>query len=146
MTRTKEGALLTEIILEIFELSGLLIQEGDILTKDHGLTSARWKVLGALASVELATVSEIARIMGLTRQGVQRLTNELEKSELIYSKVNPKHQNARLFALTKKGKNIFNDLEKKQTVWVNSIANKLKAEDLELTSLVLQKVGKHLVI
>ena len=140
MKRTKEGTILTEIILEIFELSGLLILEGDALTKEFGLTSARWKVLGALAMANSATVPDIARTMGLTRQAVQRLANELKKEGLINSQTNPKHKSAKLYTLTPKGNFIFNELEKKQTIWINSIAKKLEADELQLTSSVLKKV------
>ena len=80
MKRTQQGALLTEIILETFKLNGLLVSAGDQLTKELGITSARWKVLGALSNEARAlTVPEIARKMGQSRQAVQRLTNEMVK-------------------------------------------------------------------
>jgi DNA-binding MarR family transcriptional regulator len=79
--------------------------------------------------------------MGLTRQAVQRLANEMVDDGLLYSKANPKHKRAKLLALTKKGEEVFEKLEKKQTLWINSIAEGLKAEDLELTSSVLQKLA-----
>jgi len=40
---------MTNLILEIFRVNGLLLAAGDRLTRDLGLTSARWQVLGALA-------------------------------------------------------------------------------------------------
>ncbi len=34
----------TQIVLEIFKLHGLLNAEGDEITKEFGLSSARWKL------------------------------------------------------------------------------------------------------
>jgi len=141
MKHSTEGKLLTDIVLEIFKLNGFLILEGDQLTKELGLSSARWKVLGALSgSQNPITVPEIARTMGLTRQAVQRLANEMIKDGLLYSQMNPCHKRAKLLALTKKGKEFFEKLEQKQIQWVNSIADGFKAKDLQIVSSVLQKV------
>jgi hypothetical protein len=48
-THTPAGAATTELILETFRLNGLLLEAGDRLVADIGLTSARWQVLGAIA-------------------------------------------------------------------------------------------------
>ena len=80
MKHTQKGSILTEIILETFKLSGLLVSEGDQLVMEAGLTSARWKILGALSYESTAmTVPDIARAMGQSRQAVQRLANEMTK-------------------------------------------------------------------
>ena len=74
--RTPKSEVLTALILEIFQLNGTLLAAGNQITKPHGMTSARWQIMGA---IELAgqplTVSQIARRMGLTRQAVQRIAN-----------------------------------------------------------------------
>ncbi len=142
MKHTPEGKQLTEIILEIFKLSGSLVAEGDLLTKDFGLNSARWKVLGALSnSANAITVANVARNMGLTRQAVQRIANEMVNDGLLCFQANPEHKRARLLVLTKTGEEIFEQLEKKQVLWVNSIAEQLKVKDLELTFDVLKKLS-----
>jgi DNA-binding MarR family transcriptional regulator len=141
MNHSTEGKLLTDIILEIFKLNGFLILEGDQITKELGLSSARWKVLGALSgSKNPITVPDIARMMGLTRQAVQRLVNEMIKDGLLYFQANPSHKRAKLLALTEKGKDFFERLEQKQIPWVNSIADGFEAKDLQIVYSVLQKV------
>src|SRR5438105_593010 len=69
--RTRVGERVTEVILAMFRASGLLLEAGDRLAANEGMTAARWQVLG---SIELAghplTVPQIARRMGLTRQTV----------------------------------------------------------------------------
>ena len=141
MKRTRKGRLLTEIILETFKLNGLLVAEGDQLVGAVGLTSARWKVLGALSSrEEPLTVPDIARAMGQSRQAVQRITNELVEEGLLETQVNPRHQRAKLLALTEIGKQAYQQAMEKQTPWVNSLASELQEADLELTSSVLKQL------
>ena len=84
MKHTHKGSLMTDIILDTFKLNGLLVVEGDLLISDLGLTSARWKVLGALSNgLEAMTVSDIARMMGQSRQAVQRLSRRMVRCILL---------------------------------------------------------------
>ena len=80
MERSSNGDLVTELILETFRLNGQLLEAGDRLTAPLGLSSARWQVLGAIeAEARPLTVAQIGRRMGLSRQAVQRLVNDLER-------------------------------------------------------------------
>ncbi len=127
--------------MDIFKLNGLLILEGDKLTYEQGLSSARWKVLGAIRmSPTPTTVPQIARNMGQTRQAVQRLANEMEGDGLLSFKDNPQHKRAKLLALTAKGKKTYEQLQRKQIPWANSIAANISSSDLQLASSVLLKL------
>lgn len=138
MKHTSEGEILTDIILNIFRLNGLLLLEGDQITQEFGLTSARWKVLGAIAlAAESITVPQIARNMGLSRQAVQRLVNEMENDGLVSFNVNPHHKRAKLLSLTSRGNSIYTKLEEKQKPWANILAKGLEPKDLDITSTVL---------
>src|SRR5437016_12492641 len=93
-TRTEA---LTELMLEVFRLNGRLLASGDRLVADIGLSSARWQVLGAIALAgPHLPVAHIARNMGLTRQAVRRLVNELAADGLVAFATNPHHRRARL--------------------------------------------------
>ena len=141
MKHTPRGKLLTEVILQAFKLNGLLISEGDELVKELGLTSARWKVLGALSNSPLpVTVSDIARLMGQSRQAVQRIANEMTTDGLLVALENPEHKRAKLLKLTQKGKLAYDRAMEKQIPWVNSIAGELKETDLKSVSSVLNKL------
>ena len=72
--------LFLDLVLSIFRLNGLLIAEGDAMTEKLGLTHARWKVIGAVAlSQNGLTVPGIARVLGQSRQAVQRITDVMVK-------------------------------------------------------------------
>jgi len=136
---------LTSIILDVFQLNGLLIQEGDKLTKDLNLTSARWKILGALSLTKTPmTASEIARFMGQTRQAVQRLTNEMESDGFLYFKTNPHHKRAKLIALTQKGENYYELLEQRQVPWASSLAEGITIQEMETTAKVLKAIMNNI--
>ena len=65
-SHTDAGARLTDLILQVFELNGALLEAGNTLVRDIGLTSARWQVLGAVAMTGTPlSVAQIARRMGL---------------------------------------------------------------------------------
>lgn len=130
-----EGALLTDLVLEVFRINGRLLAAGDRLVADVGLTSARWQVLGAIHyAEEPQTVSWLARSMGLTRQAVQRIVNELEKDGLVSFKANPAHRRAQLVMMTRKGQAVYAAADRRQTPWANALAKGL--ERTELTTAV----------
>lgn len=139
------GAALTELVLEIFRLNGRLLSAGDKLVADIGLTSARWQVLGAIHyASEPQTVSWLARSMGLTRQGVQRIVNELEADGLVAFRANPAHRRAQLVMLTRKGQSAYAAADRRQTPWVNVLAKGLDRSDIERTLNLLNTIRSRL--
>lgn len=104
----RETRPIDELIFEIFRVNDRLLVIGDATVKELGLTSARWLVLGAIALSEKATtVAQIARTMGLTRQGVQRLTNEMASTGLVEMQDNPRDRRARVVVLTEAGREAY---------------------------------------
>lgn len=141
MPHTPEGKKFTSLLLEVFKLNGLLILKGDRITKESKLSSARWKVLGALAEKNGSmTVPSIANKMGQTRQAVQRLANEMVRDDLLFFQDNPNHKRAQLLNLTDKGKDTFKKLEEKQIPWANKIAKEFSEAELQQALTTLQKL------
>ena len=143
--RTKAGEALTGLILDVFRLNGTLLVSGDRLVADLGLTSARWQVLGAISQAERPeSVARLARSMGLHRQGVQRIVNELEREDIVEFQQNPHHKRAHLVLLTAKGRKLYADAMKLQAPWVNALADGLKLKDIETTSRVIEQLRESL--
>jgi len=139
------GAAATELIIEIFRLNGCLLDAGDDLVHDVGLTSARWQVLGAIAASAVPLpVSHIARNMGLTRQAVQRLANDLERGGLVRFAPNPHHERARLLLMTDSGARAFKTAMARQVPWVNRLAKALHADDIARALSVLVSMRRRL--
>lgn len=129
MAHTQTGKLFTELILEVFRFNGVLIEAGDKLINDLGLTSARWQVLGSLVDGPLP-VADIGRRMGLSRQNVQRIANRLEKDGFVDTSPNPAHRRAKLYFLTQLGVEVIEEITKRQEKWVNKLS-----KDMDLSSL-----------
>lgn len=68
--------------------------------------------------------------MGMTRQGVRRVTNLLNDDNLIHFVQNPDHATAPKIALTEKGKQALLEINSRQAKWANEIARHLPKRDL----------------
>ena len=128
-SRTPSAEAFTELILETFQFHGRLREAGDQLTKELGLSTALWQVLGAIDEAPLP-MAQIARNMGLTRQSVRRTVNVLMKRGVVEFHENPDHQRAKLVALTKQGRTVLDKAMKIQVDWSNHIAHDLDASEL----------------
>jgi DNA-binding MarR family transcriptional regulator len=142
---TPGGEAATELILETFRLNGRLLSAGDKLVAKLGLTSARWQVLGAIAySPVPESVARLARNMGLHRQGVQRIVNELEKEGLVEFRPNPHHRRANLVVLTARGREIYEQADRLQKPWVNALSAGISAADITRAIRVIQSFRNRL--
>ena len=129
--RTPAGDALTDLMLELFRATSLILTSGDRLVAPLGLTSARWQVLGAIISAERPQpVSWLARDLGANRQNVQRIINDLHKDGLVAFETNPHHRRAQLVVLTDKGKWAFDAAMDLQAPWVNELADGLLVKDI----------------
>jgi DNA-binding MarR family transcriptional regulator len=136
---------MTDLILEAFRLHGRLLAAGDALVADVGLTSARWQVLGAIAlSPVPLPVAHIARNMGLTRQAVQRLANEMEGDGLVRFAPNPHHQRAKLVLLTPRGKAAYDAAMKRQGPWAVGLAAGLSTAQIQAATAILRRIRQRL--
>ncbi|WP_414475275.1 MarR family winged helix-turn-helix transcriptional regulator [Microvirga sp. M2] len=127
--RTPEGEAFAKLAFAVLRLSGYLTAAGDALTKPLGQSSARWQVLAA-ASHGALSVAQVARVLGMSRQGVQRVADLLVESGLAEYQPNPLHKRAKLLNLLPKGQEILAEIRLRQAVWVDEIGKRFSAEDL----------------
>ena len=135
----------TKLVLETFRLNGCLILAGDALVADIGLTSARWQVMGAitLSPVPLP-VAHLARNMGLSRQAVQRLSNEMAADGLVKFAENPHHQRAKLVLLTARGQEAYRAAMARQRPWARALAKGLSVSEIEAATATLRRMRQRL--
>ncbi len=136
---------ITELILETFRLNGRLLDSGDLLVRDLGLTSARWQVLGAIAAAQAPLpIAHIARNMGLSRQAVQRLADAMEKDGLLRFQDNPHHSRAKFVVMTNTGEAAFRGAMSRQHVWAGKLAEGIGADDFECATRLLRTLRARL--
>ncbi|MET7288056.1 MarR family winged helix-turn-helix transcriptional regulator [Streptomyces sp. NPDC005573] len=95
-----EAALL---VADVFEAAGALRRLGERTAGAEGLTQARWQVL-SVASDNPLTVAQAARRLGVSRQNVQRVANDLVAQDLAALEPNPDHRGSPLLTLTPAGR------------------------------------------
>jgi len=143
--RTTAGEALTNLTLDLFRLTSLLLTAGDRLVAGLGLTSARWQILGAMVAAQRPQpVAWLARDMGANRQNVQRIINDLQSDGLVAFEVNPHHRRAQLVVLTDKGRRTFEAAMELQAPWINRISDGLSANDLKTVHRVIAALRDRL--
>jgi len=138
MNRKTRNEALSNLSLEVFRVTSRLNNLADRLSREVGLSSARWQVLSAIEAAESPlSVAEIARRMGLQRQSVQRTTDALETENFIAYEANPRHRRAKLTNLTPKGIRALHDMRTLREQWADSLKQDLRLQDLEQATDVL---------
>jgi len=142
-SRTPSAEAFTQLILETFRFNGQLLAAGDRLTKELGLSSALWQVLGAIEESPL-TVAQIARNMGLTRQSVRRTANVLREKGFVEFQENPNHRRAKLVVLVKQGHSVLGQVTKLHFDWSNSVSKGLGANKINTVTQTMRIIGERL--
>jgi DNA-binding MarR family transcriptional regulator len=91
------------VVADIYELAGLLRRHGDLMAQALGQSQARWQVL-SVAAEDGWTVPRIAERLGITRQAVQRVVDDLAGDGQVELLDNPAHQRSPVVALTSTGR------------------------------------------
>lgn len=144
--RTPAGNAFATFAISVLRLAGHLQAAGDALAKPAGQTSARWQVLAAADHAPMS-VADAGRTLGMTRQGVQRVADLLERDGLIVYAENPAHQRAKLMVLTDGGKAVLAAIRARQAVWADALGEALGEKGLlqatETVIAALQAVEKQ---
>ena len=110
-----------------------------------GVTNARWQTLSELFALEKrVTVSELARYMGLTRQAVQRLADDMANDGLIEFADNPGDARAMHLLLTEAGKAVYDDALEREWQWTNAIAEDFDAEQIASAVALLEAITQKM--
>ncbi len=101
------GRVCHELLREVSLLARAMEKATEIIHKDTGLTCAQRRILRQLIGVGPATVSDMARVHGLSRQSQQNLVNELLKKGMVRQEENPRHGRSLLIVSTEEGISAF---------------------------------------
>jgi DNA-binding MarR family transcriptional regulator len=144
--RTSAGDAFSAFVVRIFRLNGVLGAAGDALARPAGQTSARWQVLAG-AEDGTRTVADVARVLGLARQSVQRVADVLESEGLVAWRDNPRHRRARLLALTPEGRSTLDAIQAEQRRWADvmgaAVGEKRLRDATAVLDRALQAVGSR---
>ena len=125
----KAQAAVPIVIADIYELAGRLRENGDAIAATVGQTQARWQVLSA-ASASPQTVPQIARVLGVTRQNVQRIADLLVAEGAAEYRDNPDHRVSPHLVLTRSGRAAFEQLMKAAGGYYARLARKISPAEM----------------
>jgi DNA-binding MarR family transcriptional regulator len=131
------GALLTDVIIATFRLNARLMEAAQDLAAHGGLTAAWWQVLGGVLD-EPRSVADVGRIMGVSRQGVQRIADLLVNRGLAEYRPNPAHRRAKLLACTEAGYWAIRQISVAQHPWADKLSDGVDPDDLSTTLATMQ--------
>jgi DNA-binding MarR family transcriptional regulator len=136
---TPEQDMLSGLAKTVFRLNGQFLTLGEELARPVGLTAAWWQVLATVFN-RGRSVADIAREVGVTRQGVQRVADLLVEHGLAEYQPNPAHRRAKLLQPTDEGRAAVRRIGPSHAAFAKRLVNRLGAEQLhrildELTQL-----------
>ena len=133
------------LIAEVYELAGRSRSTSERFSRPHGQSVARWHVLSVLLD-EHRTVPQIADRLGLQRQSVQRVVNELHDDGLVDFIDNPDHARSRLIAISATGartaRMLFEESEASRERTLSSA--KVTASEMNRARAVLERLNRAL--
>ena len=134
-----EPQLLPLIVADIYELAGLMRDNGERIARTVGQTQARWQVMSAASAAPL-TVPQIARRLGVTRQNVQRIADLLVAEKSAAFEDNPDHRSSPHLVLTRAGRAALGQLTTAAAAGHARLARKLPAADIKSIHLSLRRL------
>ena len=120
--RTPEGDALTALVLPVFALNGEFLETAVL--------------------EEPLPVAEIARRvgLGLTRQSVQRVTNDVVAQGWARWQPNPGRRGQNLLVLTDKGRRAVAALTTEQHAWADAVGQEIGEKDLKTLRTLISRV------
>ncbi|MFD5078982.1 MarR family winged helix-turn-helix transcriptional regulator [Streptomyces sp. NPDC058371] len=139
MSRERQD-LFSRGALGVFRLNGQFLAVAEELARPAGLTAAWWQVLGAVLREPLP-VAGIARVMGITRQSVQRIADLLVERGLAEYAPNPAHRRAKLLTPTEAGRAAVSTIGPAHAAFADRLAAALGDAGLAETVRVLERLS-----
>jgi DNA-binding MarR family transcriptional regulator len=114
---------------ELFEAAAVGRRIGEEYAARAGQTQARWQTLWTI-EVGPFTVPQIARRLGVSRQHILRMTNDLATEGLVELVPNPDHKTSPLVTLTAAGRDTLAAINKAARSSNNAIQREFTPENV----------------
>ena len=135
---------ISRLVDAVFRLNNHLLAERDALVKNLGLTSARWQVLEALdRDPAHPTVSHIARKLGLSRQAVQRIVNDLVKIDMVALTPDKNDKRSYIVTVSETGKVAIGHANKVYQNWCANFLDRMHGVPAEIATRILSSIYNY---
>ena len=127
------------LVADIYEAAGALRKSGEAVAKTAGQTQARWQLLSAISD-DATPVPRAARRLGVSRQGVQRIANNLVDDGLAQWAPNPDHRSSPLLMLTPDGRRTLAAITDRSWAAHRALTSDIAEADIAVARNVLQRL------
>ncbi|WP_328877204.1 MarR family winged helix-turn-helix transcriptional regulator [Streptomyces sp. NBC_00299] len=127
------------LVADVYEAAGALRKSGEVIAASQGQTQARWQLLSVASGTPL-TVAQAARRLGVARQGVQRLANDLANESLVAFRSNPDHRSSPLLELTPTGRRVLDGITVRAAEVHRRLAADIPADEIAAARELLRRV------
>jgi len=108
-----------------------------------GISRPMRAVLEQVSADGAQTVPQLARVLAVRRQFVQRVVNDLIAAGLVERRVNAAHRRSWLIAPTAAGRRVFGELRRREREQLAPVAGELAGADVECCSRVLDYLARR---
>ena len=130
------------LVTQLVTVSGAVRKWADAVAASHGQTHARWQVLATLQGQREMTVPQVARRLGLTRQSVQRVIDQLFAEGLVTWCRNPDHKTSPLLRLSDAGEGLAQSLDDSAGAASKDLLRHIEASELVQLSHLLTRLSQ----
>jgi DNA-binding MarR family transcriptional regulator len=127
------------LVARVYQAAGEMRRSGEMIAAQVGQTQARWQLMSVLSEGQW-TVPDAARELGVTRQGVQRIADELVADGLAQYVPNPRHQRSPFVQLTARGSDTLGKITAAARRTNLKMARMFTAEQLDQTRELLSRI------
>lgn len=127
------------LVARVFQVAGEMRRAGESIATQVGQTQARWQLMSVVSEGHW-TVPDAARELGVTRQGVQRIADEIVADSLAEYVPNPRHQRSPFLQLTPRGHETLAKITAVARRSNQKMTRLLTAEQLNQTREVLRRI------
>lgn len=127
------------LVADIYEAAGALRRSGEAVAKTEGQTQARWQVLSVISD-DAMSVPRAARRLGVSRQGVQRIANNLVGDGMAQWVPNPDHRASPLLILTSAGRRALAGITARASAAHQELTADIEAADIQVARSVLRRL------
>ncbi len=139
------GQALHDLFREVFALQAALSAIMDKVHEQAGLNTSRHKIMRILIQMEPATVPDMGAILGVSRQFVQTVCNDLLARGFIEFTENPRHKRSKFVELTETGRIAFRKARQKENQIIEQALPEIDPERVTETRELLKCIRIALI-
>lgn len=139
----ENGQVLHDLFKEVFALHSALSKIMDRVHEKAGFSTSQKKILQRLNHLGPVTVPDIAASLGVSRQFVQTVCNDLLMLGFLKFKDNPRHKRSKIVSPTDQGLAAFRNAQQKENKIIEAAFSDIETHRIKDAHELLQYIRKR---